>query len=114
MKAKNENSLSARAIAYVYAREKTEEGVGACGGWGEKGEVFFQKVRVLLPKVRVFLAKVHVFLSKVYVLLPKVHVFFSQVAGGASVVVGKCLYAAFDEGAMCRRAMAIDGLLRPL
>ena len=69
-------------------------------GWREKGGVFFQKVRVLLPKVRV--------------LLPKVHVFFSQVAGGASVVVGKCLYAAFDEGAMRRRAMAIDGLLRAL
>ena len=103
-----------RAFAYVYAREKTEEGVGACWGWGEKGEVFFQKVRVLLPKVRVFLAKVHVFLSKVYVLLPKVHVFFSQVAGGASVVVGKCLFAAFDEKTMRRRAMAIDGLLRPL
>ena len=30
VKAKNENSLSARAIAYVYAREKTEEGVGGC------------------------------------------------------------------------------------
>ena len=54
VKAKNENSLSARAIAYVYAREKTEEGVGACGGWGEKGEVFLSKVHVLLPKVRVF------------------------------------------------------------
>lgn len=74
-------------------------------GWGEKGGVFFQKVHVLLPKVRVFLAKVHV-------LLPKVHVFFSQVAGGASVAVGKCLFAAFDEGAMRRRAMAINGLLR--
>lgn len=93
VKAKNENSLGVRAIAYVYAREKTEEGVGACGGWGEKGEVFFQKVRVLLPKV---------------------HVFFSQVPGLSSVVVGKCLYAAFDEGAMRRRAMAIDGLLRAL
>ena len=93
VKAKNENSLSARAIAYVYAREKTEEGVGACGGWGEKGEVFFQKVRVFLAKV---------------------HVFFSQVPGLSSVVVGKCLFAAFDEGTMRRRAMATDGLLRAL
>ena len=100
VKAKNENSLSARAIAYVYAREKTEEGVGACGGWGEKGEVFFQKVRV--------------FLSKVHVLLPKVRVFFSQVRGLSSVAVGKCLFAALDEGAMRRRAMAIDGLFRAL
>ena len=91
VKAKNENSLSARAIAYV--REKTEEGVGACGGWGEKGEVFFQKVHVLLPKVRVF---------------------FSQVPGLSSVAVGKCLFAALDEGAMRRRAMATDGLLRAL
>ena len=100
MKAKNENSLSARAIAYVYAREKTEEGVGACGGWGEKGEVFFQKV--------------YVFLLKVHVLLPKVRVFFSQVPGLSSVAVGKCLFAALDEGAMRRRAMATDGLLRAL
>ena len=91
VKAKNENSLSARAIAYVCAREKTEEGVGACGGWGEKGEVFFQKVRVFLSKV---------------------HVFFSQVPGLSSVAVGKCLFAAFDERAMRRRAMAINGLLR--
>ena len=67
-------------------------------GWGEKEGVFFQKVRV--------------FLSKVHVLLPNVREFFSQVAGGASVVVGKCLFAAFDEGAMRRRAMAINGLLR--
>ena len=74
---------------------------------GEKEEVFFQKVRVFLSKVRVFLSKVHV-------LLPKVRVFFSQVAGLSSVAVGKCLFAAFDEGAMRRRAMAIDGLLRAL
>ena len=36
VKAKNENSLSARAIAYVYAREKTEEGAKGVWGWGEK------------------------------------------------------------------------------
>ena len=65
---------------------------------GEKEEVFF-------PKVRVFLSKVHV-------LFPKVRVFFSQVAGLSSVAVGKCLFVAFDEGAMRRRAMAINGLLR--
>ena len=67
-------------------------------GWGEKEGVFFQKVRV--------------FLSKVHVLLPNVREFFSQVARLSSVVVGKCLFAAFDEGAMRRRAMAINGLLR--
>ena len=65
---------------------------------GEKEEVFF-------PKVRVFLSKVHV-------LFPKVRVFFSQVPRFSSVAVGKCLFAAFDEGAMRRRAMAINGLLR--
>ena len=91
VKAKNENSLSARAIAYVCAREKTEEGARGVWGWGEKEEVFFQKVHVLLPNVREF---------------------FSQVAGLSSVVVGKCLFAAFYERAMRRRAMAIDGLLR--
>ena len=91
VKAKNENSLSARAIAYVCAREKTEEGARGVWGWGEKEEVFFQKVRVFLPKV---------------------HVFFSQVPGLSSVAVGKCLFAAFDERAMRRRAMAINGLLR--
>ena len=74
-------------------------------GWREKEGVFFQKVRVLLPKVRVFLSKVHV-------LFPKVRVFFSQVPRFSSVAVGKCLFAAFDEGAMRRRAMAINGLLR--
>ena len=67
-------------------------------GWGEKEEVFFQKVRV--------------FLSKVHVFLPNVREFFSQVAGLSSVVVGKCLFAAFDEGTMRRCAMAIEGLLR--
>ena len=67
VEAEIKNSLSARAIAYVYAREKTEEGARGVWGWGEKEEVFFQKVRV--------------FLSKVHVLLPKVRVFFSQVAG---------------------------------
>ena len=71
---------------------------------GEKEEVFFPKVRVFFPKVRVFLSKVHV-------LFPKVRVFFSQVAGLSSVAVGKCLFAAFDEGAMRRRTMAINGLL---
>jgi len=86
-----------RAIAYVCAREKTEGGAGGVWGWGEKEEVFFQKVRV--------------FLSKVHVLFPKVRVFFSQVAGLSSVAVSKCLFAAFDEGAMRRRTMAINGLL---
>ena len=91
VKAKNENSLSARAIAYVCAREKTEEGARGVWGWGEKEEVFLPKVHVLLPKVRVF---------------------FSQVPGLSSVAVGKCLFAAFDERAMRRRALAITGLLR--
>ena len=81
-------------------------------GWGEKEGVFFQKVRVFLSKLLHFSRLPPLFLSKVHVLLPNVREFFSQVAGLSSVVVGKCLFAAFYERAMRRRAMAIDGLLR--